>query len=41
MIEHDLIAALSDVAKARKAASTADIEGLWSRVLEFRFGGRS
>src|SRR5215210_7058957 len=33
----DLIAALSDVAKARKPASTADIEGLWSRVLDHAF----
>lgn len=33
----DLIAALSDVAKARKPASIADIEGLWSRVLDHAF----
>jgi hypothetical protein len=33
----DLIAALSDVAKARKPASTADIEGLWARVLDHAF----
>ncbi|MGE0273717.1 MAG: hypothetical protein AB7M05_21015 [Alphaproteobacteria bacterium] len=33
----DLIAGLSDVAKARRPASTADIEGLWSRVLDHAF----